>query len=93
MADRKSVAPGSTVPEPSRATLPADRAFVVQLRADVDLGRGLVSGRVEHVISGVTTLFESVEELIRCMRGAVERRSGEPRGARVAPKSTDGEVK
>jgi len=58
---------------PSRAALPANRAFVVQLRADADVARGVVSGRVEHVSSGVAALFESIEQLVECMRDAVAR--------------------
>ena len=60
----------------SRAALPAERAFVVQLRADADLARGVISGRVEHVVSGAAALFESMEQLIACMRDALVRRSG-----------------
>ena len=56
-----------------RATLPADRAFVVQLRADTDFDGGPVTGRVEHVSSGAAALFDSVEELIAWMRDAVQR--------------------
>jgi len=37
----------------NHATLPAERAFVVQLRTDADLASGIVRGRVEHVVSGV----------------------------------------
>ena len=56
-----------------RATLPADRAFVVQLRADADLNAGTVTGRIEHVSSGAAALFDSVEELIAWMRDTVHR--------------------
>jgi hypothetical protein len=59
----------------SRATLPADRAFVVQLRADVDLTHGIVSGRIEHVVSGTAALFESVEQLLGYMHDAVAQRA------------------
>ena len=57
----------------SRAALPAERAFVVQLRADADLARGVISGRVEHVVSGAAALFESMEQLITCMRDALQK--------------------
>jgi hypothetical protein len=43
---------------------------VVQLRADADLQRGVVRGRVEHVVSGVAALFDSVEQLLAQMRDA-----------------------
>jgi len=63
-----------------RGPLPADRAFVVQLRADADFGSGAVSGRIEHVSSGAAGLFDSVEQLIAWMRAAVDRTSTQRRG-------------
>ena len=57
-----------------RAALPAERAFVVQLRADADLARGLVRGRLEHLTTGAAAVFESIDELIRCMRDAMAPR-------------------
>jgi hypothetical protein len=74
MAHRRHTAP--TTPTASRAALPAERAFVVQLRADADLTRGAISGRIEHVVSGTAALFDSMEQLIGCMRDALARRSG-----------------
>jgi hypothetical protein len=65
--------PTSTPP-----TLPAGRAFVVQLRADADLARGVVHGRIEHVVSGVAAVFESLEDLVRCMQDALARVSQPP---------------
>ena len=56
-----------------RATLPSERAFVVQLRADADFASGVVTGRIEHVSSGTAALFDSVEQLIAWMRAAVDR--------------------
>ena len=56
---------------PDRAALPADRAFVVQLRADADPARGVVSGRVEHIVSGAAAPFDSLEQLLEWMSDAV----------------------
>ena len=39
-------------------------AFVVQFRVETDLARGRCTGRVEHVVSGQATHFESLEELV-----------------------------
>ena len=39
-------------------------AFVVQFRTETDLGRGCCAGRVEHVVSGQATHFQSLEELV-----------------------------
>jgi hypothetical protein len=65
-----------TPPAPSaaqqRAALPAARAFVVQLRADADLERGVLRGRLEHLTSGVAAVFESAEELVARMREALQ---------------------
>jgi hypothetical protein len=57
-----------------RAALPAERAFVVQLRGDANLGRGPIRGRVEHVHSGAAALFESLEQLLACMQDALDAR-------------------
>lgn len=54
-----------------RATLPVERAFVVQLRADADLARGVVRGRVEHLTSGNAALFESLADLVAEMDRAL----------------------
>jgi len=50
--------------EPS---LPTNRAFVVQFRAETELERGRWAGRVEHVVSGQATHFASLEELVAFM--------------------------
>ena len=47
-----------------RAALPADRAFVVQLRTVADPARGVFSGRVEHIVSGAAAPFDSLEQLV-----------------------------
>lgn len=40
------------------------RAFVVQFRAETKVARGRYAGRVEHVVSGQATHFQSLEELL-----------------------------
>jgi hypothetical protein len=52
------------VPPPS---LSVHRAFVVEFRAEADLQAGRVSGRVEHVVSGRATSFQSQEMLLAFM--------------------------
>jgi hypothetical protein len=59
-----STTSGSPAESRVRSPLPFERAFVVQLRADADVGGGAVSGRVEHLSSGVAASFDSVEELV-----------------------------
>jgi len=39
-------------------------AFVVQFRAETEVERRAWSGRVEHVVSGQATHFQSLEELL-----------------------------
>jgi hypothetical protein len=43
-------------------------AFVVQFRADADPARGKLAGRVEHVASGRTANFQSVDDLPELLR-------------------------
>jgi hypothetical protein len=44
--------------------LPAERAFVVQLRAQTDPSGNLFVGRVEHIASGTAERFGSADALI-----------------------------
>lgn len=72
----RSTKPTLSVPAaaPAHTALPAERAFVVQLRADADLARGLVRGRLEHLTSGVAAVFESADELLSRMHEALRPR-------------------
>ncbi len=47
-----------------KSSLSPHRAFVVQFRAETDVGQGRCTGRVEHVVSGQATHFASLEELL-----------------------------
>jgi hypothetical protein len=51
-------------PQASEAPLPAERAFVVQLRGQSHPRADLFVGRVEHVASGDSERFSSAEELL-----------------------------
>lgn len=44
--------------------LPYDRAFVVQLGSEADVGGGPVVGRAEHLASGKSLRFRSWDELL-----------------------------
>jgi hypothetical protein len=50
--------------EATEAPLPAERAFVVQLRAQADPRADLFVGRAEHMASGTAARFGSAQELI-----------------------------
>ena len=57
------VARGSTVPQ-SQPSLPTNRVFVVQFRAQPTGASSLYDGRVEHLVSGQVAQFHSLEELM-----------------------------
>ena len=46
------------------STLPVDRAFVVQFSPETSLADGPLGGRVEHVHSGRSARFESLDQLL-----------------------------
>ncbi len=56
--------------------LSVTRAFVVQFRADTAVEQKHLAGRVEHVVSGQATDFESLETLLAFM-ARVLRAEGE----------------
>jgi len=49
---------------PTRAPLPPEWAFVIQLSGVTDLERGRMEGRVEHIVSGEATRFDSLDALV-----------------------------
>jgi hypothetical protein len=57
---------GSTVP-PSQPSLPTNRVFVVQFRAQPSGASSPYDGRVEHLASGQVARFHSLEELLGFM--------------------------
>jgi hypothetical protein len=54
-------------PADNPAPLAVTRAFVVQFRADTVVEQGHLTGRVEHVVSGQATDFQSLETLLAFM--------------------------
>jgi hypothetical protein len=48
----------------NQPSLPARRAFVVQVHAEAQVEQGHFKGRVEHVVSRQAAHFESLEELV-----------------------------
>jgi hypothetical protein len=68
-------------PADNPAPLSVTRAFVVQFRADTTVEQGYLTGRVEHVVSGQVTDFQSLETLLTFMArvlSAERERSNEP---------------
>jgi hypothetical protein len=71
---------GSTVPS-SQPSLPSNRVFVVQFRAQPPGVSLAYDGRVEHLVSGQQARFHSLEELLGFMVGVladVEEHSDSP---------------
>ena len=68
-------------PADNPAHLSVTRAFVVQFRADTTVEQGYLTGRVEHVVSGQATDFQSLETLLTFIArvlSAERGRSDEP---------------
>jgi hypothetical protein len=51
----------------SPPSLPANRAFVVQFRAQSTDASSTYEGRIEHLLSGQVARFHSLEELLAFM--------------------------
>jgi hypothetical protein len=51
-------------PADKPAQLSVNRAFVVQFQSDTAVEQGRLAGRVEHVVSGQATHFQSLETLL-----------------------------
>ena len=53
----------STMGSSETSYLPADRSFVVQIEAFVEINKGQFSGRIEHIVTGKSARFQSLEQL------------------------------
>ena len=56
------------------APLSVHYAFVVHFWTNSDVTQGRVAGRVEHVVSGQSTHFDSLEELLAFMARVLAQR-------------------
>jgi hypothetical protein len=81
--EKKSTRQGIGRTPASEPPLPAERAFVVQLRAQSGPADDLFLGRAEHMATGTAERFASAEELISFIEKvlAAQRRGGS-RGSR-----------
>jgi hypothetical protein len=50
--------------KPTKAPLSVHWAFVVHFRLSTKIDQGRIEGRVEHVVSGQSAHFDSLEELL-----------------------------
>lgn len=72
-----SVAPQNPpAPESSGPILPAELAFVIQLRSQDSQAPPRFEGRLEHVVSHAASWFGSEQELIELLRRVLGRASG-----------------
>lgn len=62
------------------------RTFRVQFRAESDVGRGVWTGRVEHLRSGDAAHFSGVEELLDFVAVWLAREEGR-RGEEAPPRT------
>ncbi|MEZ5585261.1 MAG: hypothetical protein R3F37_23170 [Candidatus Competibacteraceae bacterium] len=53
---------------PPTASLPAERAFVIQLQEDPAGTAAPLQGRIEHILTGQSQRFGSEQELIEGLR-------------------------
>jgi hypothetical protein len=77
--------------EPAGTPLPADRAFVIQLRAQTDPGADLFVGRIEHMTSGEAIRFGSAESLLAFIT-TVLAPVAPPSGESSAPTESQGSL-
>jgi hypothetical protein len=55
-----------------RATLPYDRAFVVQFTAETGARLERAAGRVEHLQTGRRSRFASIDEFLACVAALLD---------------------
>jgi hypothetical protein len=68
-------------PANNRSSFSAHWAFVVQFQSDTVVEQGHLTGRVEHVVSGQATTFQTLETLLTFIAQvlrAERERSAEP---------------
>jgi hypothetical protein len=53
----------------SHASYPHTHAYVVKLRRDTDPAQGRIVGRIEHIDSGRSRPFNSMDELVAALLG------------------------
>jgi len=62
--------------ESGPSQLPTDRAFVIQLTASSDIPHRRIVGRIEHVVSGQSTRFQSLKELLTFIAQVLTQKQG-----------------
>jgi hypothetical protein len=62
--------------KPETSLLPTDRAFVVQFTVATNVQRRRIAGRVEHVMSGHSAHFQSLQELLAFIAQVLSEKQG-----------------
>ncbi len=52
--------------------LPVSRAFVLQLQADIHAEDEHLAGRIEHIVSGQATHFQSLADLLKFIANTLQ---------------------
>ena len=65
----------------SYSPLSPHRAFVVQFRAETAVAAGHLVGRVEHVVSGQATTFDTLDTLLAFIARVLAERGAGPQEA------------
>lgn len=60
---------------PEQPTLPAEGAFVVQFSSETNPRQGRFAGRVEHVVSGKSCRFQTLNECLGFIRELLDQRA------------------
>jgi len=75
-------------PSAPSSPLSPHRAFVVQFRAETAVAAGHLVGRVEHVVSGQATTFDTLDTLLAFIaRVLAERGAGPPEAEEAGGRS------
>jgi prophage DNA circulation protein len=67
--------------------------FVIQVRPDVDLDRGLFHGRIEHVDSGQAARFQTLDEMAAFVVRHAQSKKAEDRIQKPESRSQNAEVR
>jgi len=74
----------------SEPPLPTEMAFVVQFAADTEPRQGRFTGRVEHIVSGRATHFDSQDDLLGFIERVLSTLSAGPPGASAEEPAGEG---
>jgi len=74
------VKPDGGAPEQSCSSLPVSRSFVVQFTSDTVPASQCLRGRVEHIDSGRSQRFDSLDNLVAFFTEVIQANESEEQG-------------